>query len=348
MRDYETKILIITGTYPPERCGVGDYTWNLLNSTNGSTWEILYSSNWKINTFIDKIKQIKQSKARIINVQYPTMGYAGSIFPHLLFLYLRLFTRRTLSITFHEFSQMKLRGKIAAYSIFILLAHKIIFTTEEERDEVSKRIPLIFRRKIKVIKIASNIPASTNSQRNLWERKYDIIYFGYIRPQKGIEQFIYTCKQLKITQPDLKIIVVGQVQKEFTDYAKRILKEIHNIGVEYVGNLAEHKVANLLSNVKIAFLPYPDGVSERRGSFLAAIINGCIVVTTIGKHTTKMQKEICFIGEKESFVKLIESLLIEKQDIIKRIQVKNSMYAANNIPDSWNKVKSQYEEFLMS
>ena len=136
------------------------------------------------------------------------MGYAGSIFPHLLFLYLRIFTRKTMSITFHEFGQMKLKGKIAAYLTFVLLAHKIIFTTEAEKEEVSKQFPLLHKKKIKVIKIVSNIPISDNSQRDFTMRKYDIVYFGYIRPQKGIEDFIDICKQIKIKQPDLKIIFV--------------------------------------------------------------------------------------------------------------------------------------------
>jgi len=40
-----------------------------------------------------------------------------------------------------------------------------------------------------------------------------------------------------------------------------------------------------LASSSIAYLPYPDGVSERRASFKAVLLNGVTTITTRGQHT---------------------------------------------------------------
>ena len=50
-------------------------------------------------------------------------------------------------------------------------------------------------------------------------------------------------------------------------------------------NLSDEEVASILNDSKIAYLPFPDGISERRGSFLAAATNGVIVLSNAGRFT---------------------------------------------------------------
>ncbi|MDO4725677.1 MAG: glycosyltransferase [Porphyromonadaceae bacterium] len=339
MKKFINNILLINGTYPPERCGVGDYCWNLINSTAGTKWDIFVSDDWRLKTLFKKIAQIKADKNRTVNIQYPSMGYKRSILPQLLCIYIRLFTSKEVSVTFHEFCQMSTKGKIAA-SIFILFTNKIIFTTEAEKSEVERFFPLLKKKRVKVIRIFSNIPISDKANQDIDSRHYDIVYFGYIRPKKGLEEFLTVCKKLKTSLPRLKVIIIGQVQEEFAEYAEKVLADIYQNHYKYEGELSETAVADTLADCKIAYLPYPDGISERRGTFLAALINKCIVVSKEGTHTTQSQRNICFLTPDTEAPELIKSIL--EKSISRNIEP-----TIEDIPTSWNDIKTQYENFLL-
>lgn len=338
MKKFINNILLINGTYPPERCGVGDYCWNLINSTTGAKWDILISDNWSLKTLFEKIAKIKANKNKNINIQYPSMGYKRSLLPQLLCIYIRLFTYKKVSVTFHEFCQMGTKGKIAA-SLFILFANKIIFTTEAEKLDAEKIFPLLKIKKVKIIRIFSNIPISQKANQNINSRNYDIVYFGYIRPKKGLEEFLIVCEKLKASLPYLKVIIIGQVQEEFAEYAEKILADIDKNHYKYEGELSEIAVADMLADCKIAYLPYPDGISERRGTFWAALINKCIIVSKEGTHTTQMQRDICFLTPDTEAPELIKSIL--EKNIHRNIEP-----IVENIPTSWNDIKTEYENFL--
>ena len=54
-------MLIITGTYPPRKCGVGDYCQNLLSTQQAKDWNLYTDNNWSISTFFQKIKSIRNT-----------------------------------------------------------------------------------------------------------------------------------------------------------------------------------------------------------------------------------------------------------------------------------------------
>ena len=124
---------------------------------------------------------------KYVNLQYPSRGYGKSLFPHILSIYIRLFTKKKLSVTIHEYTQLGWKGFVCAY-ILLLFANELIFTNEFERNAAARKLWLV-KKKSTVIKIFSNIPKSENLLK-ISERKYDIGCFGYIRPLKGIENFI--------------------------------------------------------------------------------------------------------------------------------------------------------------
>ena len=62
--------------------------------------------------------------------------------------------------------------------------------------------------------------------------------------------------------------------------AKKIKRICLKKNIEFKIDYDEHEVANLLSETKVMVLLYPDGVSFRRGTFLASLGNGCEVITT--------------------------------------------------------------------
>lgn len=97
------KLLIISGSYPPDVCGVGDYTERLLccNFAKNNDWILYSSKKWSLLTVFNHIKLIKNKGYRYINIQYPTQGYGWSIVPHLICVYFSLFSKIQCSVTIH-------------------------------------------------------------------------------------------------------------------------------------------------------------------------------------------------------------------------------------------------------
>lgn len=329
-------MIILTGTYPPERCGVGDYTRHLLSTPTGEKWHLLYLKNWRIKDLRGNIAQLSECKDSELNIQYPTMGYRTSLMPHLLAIYAVLFLHKKLYITVHEYSQLGWKGKLALNFLF-LFAKDVIFTTSFERDCAHRHNP--WMHKGKVIKIRSNIPSSPICK-PMQERKWDVGYFGYIRPLKGIEDFIPVAEQL--ANQGKRVYIMGQTQPEFLSYYKPLLQKFEKIGITYMGNKSQTEVADTLADTKIMFLPYPDGLSERRGSFLAAVVNGAAVVSTKGKFTSKEQKERFTLIEPDKAYEVIESYL-KDFTTLKQQQENSFAYATQCVPESWQQIAKEYE-----
>lgn len=332
-------MIIITGTYPPARCGVGDYVQNMLNTTIGKKWKLFYRTSWKLNQLIACICDLKKETDDVINLQYPTVGYGASIVPHLLAIYAVVCLHKRLYITLHEYSQLGWKGKLAI-SILFPFAHDIIFTTSFEMDCAKRYNPWL--RKGHVIKIRSNIPADKPS-RSINERKYDVGYFGYIRPQKGIEQFISVADFLQ--KEGKQVYVMGQTQPEFGWYNEPILKDLANKNIHYYGDQTTEDVARILSNTKIVYLPFPDGLSERRGSFLAAVINGAAVISQAGKYTSQDQKNNFTLIEPDNAKNFISEKLDDAYWLNEQ-QQHSITYASHCVPKTWEQIAEEYDKIM--
>ena len=335
-------MLIITSIYPPERCGVGDYTYNLLQTKEAANWTLLYFKDWSLKTFFEKIKEINNYEDKWINLQYPSIGYGDSILPHLLCIYFSMFSRKKIAITIHEYTQYGWKGKAAMF-VMLLFASKLIFTNNFERNAAIKVLSLVAQ-KSRVIKIFSNINSATVIP-TITDRQYDVGYFGYIAPSKGIEDFLSVAENLKKENPRLNCYIMGQIQPVNEQYANSIIQHAEKSGIEMFLNKEKQDVAEILSRTKITFLPFPDGISERRGSFLAAVNNACIVVTTNGKFVTPALMHCCEITSISQAANKISDILSDREKYDER-QEKIKDYLRQEVPQSWSEVATQYNDFL--
>jgi glycosyltransferase involved in cell wall biosynthesis len=339
-------MIIITGTYPPEKCGVGDYTYNLLHTEKSRTWHLLYFKDWSLKTFLKKLKTINQYADKVINMQYPSVGYGDSLVPHLLCLYCLFSRKKKFTITIHEYTQYGWKGKCASF-IFFLFASRIIFTTHFEQKAVTKIFPCVAK-KSHVIKIRSNISGAEILPK-ISERKYDIGYFGYIIPTKGIDFYIKAIERVKKQNPCLVTYLMGQIQPLHRDFLDAIRVQSAALNIMLILDESAEVVANVLSQTKIAFLPFPDGISERRGSFLAAAQNECIVVTTTGKFVTSALQKCCEIIVNEQGAERSILKILNESDVLLTMRQENIRhYIAQDIPYSWENIASLYYKFLNS
>jgi hypothetical protein len=142
------KVLIISGSLPPIRCGVGYYTRRLANqlaaegldfsllSTDGVNQELPVSlqtvKNWKIRTLPQILKAIKTSDAQIAHIQYPAVGYRRQLGINLLPYALRILRPKLkIIITLHEYYQSRWIGRLRN-RVTVWPAHKIIVSNQRD------------------------------------------------------------------------------------------------------------------------------------------------------------------------------------------------------------------------
>lgn len=264
-------MVIITGSSPPDACGVGDYSKSLFQALTSQRIpaSIYYRKRWSLSDLRNHVKEIMDFDDPILNLQYPTEGYGYSVVPQLLTFLLR---KKFKIVTLHEFTRKSLKGRIAIF-LFFLSADWIVFTTNEEHGAACLVAPWI-RKRSSIIQIASSIPMQDAAS-----PESDLAYFGLIRPEKGLEQFCEIVSRVRKERP-IKVRVIGQLVSGYESYSEEILRRLKSEGAELILNKNAEEVSNLLSRTRVVLLPFPDGMSPRRSSALAAMGNGALLVTT--------------------------------------------------------------------
>lgn len=341
-------ILVITGSYPPEICGVGDYTKNLMTSATGNNWKLYHRGDWRLGMLFAIIKDINLSKPREIFMQYPTQGYGWSLVPQLLCLYYSLFSTIRFTVVLHEFSQLSKKAKLAA-RLLLASANQIIFTNDFERIAATKFLQSVGARS-RTVKIVSNISASENSMAPKDSRPLDLAYFGHVRPKKGIETFIETVREIRKTNSCLKIALIGQCPPGFENYTEQQLAICKSLRVDLMLDLPSDRVSQALSCVKVVYLPFPDGISERRGTALAAMANGALVLTTTGLHTTdELGQAVSLVSTEVTPLAValqLQEIIALPESAMQGLRSRAHAYLCQHIPQSWDDVAQSYVERL--
>src|ERR1035441_9803138 len=115
-------------------------------------------------------------------------------------------------VTLHEFSALPLSQRISTH-LFRFTSDQLLFTVDTEaakygHSSVTKQ----------VIHIGSNVPVfSTDLQ-----REPIVLYFGQIRPNKGLEEFLELASHSQQLGKPFKYVVIGSVpQRRAAYYASR-------------------------------------------------------------------------------------------------------------------------------
>jgi glycosyltransferase involved in cell wall biosynthesis len=160
---------------------------------------------------------------------------------------------------------------------------KIIATNSEIMGILENRMPSLLK-KTYWIPIASNIPRIGNCFKNSQVPTPVISYFGMLYEGKGLKVILDTIAHLKDRGIPFKFKIIGGGMIDHENYEERIKSEIKNRSltdfVDWVGLVSADIVSEELSQSRVIFLPYDSGLSDRRGSFMAAIAHGRPVLTS--------------------------------------------------------------------
>ena len=314
------KVLLVTGEYPPMQGGVGDYTKELalafaragaeahvLTQEAGTTpMEIpgielhVAKGKWGWRNLLHAKKVVEALHPDAVQIQYQAAAYGMHPSIHLLPRFLKLTTRPGIvSVTYHDLLVPYLFPKAGnlRWAAVLELAKGsdlAVTTNPEDTRKLSGALP---KARIKEIPIGSNIYPSPPKgyERDSWRLKHGygeneclLIYFGFLNESKGGEVLVRAFAGLWEKGRPVKLLMLGgktgSSDPTNVVYAHRIEKMIVDLGVEervrWTGFLPPEEVSAWMLAADVAVLPYTDGVSYRRGSFMAALAHGLPIVTT--------------------------------------------------------------------
>ncbi len=338
------RVLLVAGAFPPDVCGVGDYTGRLMAAAPAD-WDLFVERDWSYRAAPGLIRRILARRAEAVVIQYPTQGYGWSLVPHLLALVGWLTRRYRPILALHEFSSLS-RPSRMALALTSRVAAQVIFTTEAERDRAraffgfSKRVPTA------VIGIISNILPAADPP-HFDARSIDIAYFGHIRPTKGIEDFLDVIAEIRAGDPHVRIAMIGEVPTGYEDYGAMVAARCAAIGVTQILGLDDERAARQLTDVRFLYLPFRDGVSARRGTVLAGLNNGAVVVTRIGSATpAALRPAVIPCSGSVEDVATLRTALMMSAETVAPLQRAGLDYIATALPRDWAHVSALYDSAI--
>lgn len=272
------KVAVIAGSLPPQVCGVGDFAAGLINvlRDRGVDVTVVHQPQWRLRDVPGLLQRLRADRPDIIHLQYPTHGFRRSIVPHLLHLGL---TGRPRVTALHDYAGQRWPVRLGM-SVFALGGHLVV-TGELDQTALASRHPWVERRRLRVIPIASNIPAGT------WEPSgpFTIVHFGMLRPHKGIEAMIRLAQLCQQLGRPYRTMIVGAIVPHAQDYADALFRMAEGTGIEWRLNSSPEQVSETLRHAHVAYLAPTYGVHERRGTLMAAASNGLPIIAKVDWET---------------------------------------------------------------
>ena len=297
-----TTVLMVSGSWPPQACGVGDYTERLCRELEGNGISVVRFADDRLSQLYSQgaVRRAAEANCDIVHIQYPTAGYGRSFIPSALPATVR---NKPVVVTLHEYSVFRWYRR-SWFSPYARHCAARIFTTDEERRLFERRFP--DRSGVDhTIEIASNIPAVLGAEQS----PHRVSYFGLIAPNKGIEAFLTLCEIAKVASADLTFEMIGAVPERHRRYADEILQRAAACNVGLAIDLSDEAVAQRLATATYAYLPFPDGASGKRGTLAAAIVNKLIVITRHSDITPRWMRSATLDAERpEEALKLLARL----------------------------------------
>jgi len=300
------KVLMVTGSIPPMKCGVGDYSFNLAKSlaasseiqigiltttydNNKSGWEGLevfpIMKTWSFAEVLKLIKIVHYWSPDIVHIQYPTRGYGNGLLQWLLPIIFFIMRRKVVQ-TWHEGYSRRNLPKLL-FKMFV--PGQIVVVRSQYREQLLPILRFAFRNKrFFFIKNASVFPnvCLSEFEKDILRKKYLrnqkrlLLFFGFVYPHKGIELLF------EIADPALDcIIIAGEMIDKEGDYHKEIMMRATAKEwlekVTFTGFLPTADIVALLAVADAVILPFRDGGGgDWNTSIHAAVLQGVFVITT--------------------------------------------------------------------
>jgi glycosyltransferase involved in cell wall biosynthesis len=247
------------------------------------------------------LETVRTLNSDILHIQYQTAGYGMHPAINLLPLRLRLMKQRPhVVVTFHDLRVPYLFPKAGPVRKCATLAlarwsDAVIATNVE--DYQSLRSSSLGHASLHLIPIGSNIhprpPAGYD--RGAWRRSLGVddgevllCYFGFLNESKGGETLFRALAEVVRRGRRVRLLMIGGQVGDSDPTNVAYAAHVQALGTElglhdlvlWTGYTEAEQVSANLFAADICVLPYRDGASYRRGSFMAALAHGLPIVST--------------------------------------------------------------------
>jgi glycosyltransferase involved in cell wall biosynthesis len=251
-------------------------------------------TTWGLGCWRQIRRFLEEHRPDVLHIQYQAAAFdLGGWINWLPWRLRRWQVRPRLVVTFHDLRVPYLfpkAGPLRWRSILALARYSdaVIVTNVEDERILGKAT---------LIPLGSNVEPQppANYDRRRWRARLEITedmlllaYFGFLSESKGGEDLVLALDRLVRKGYDARLLMiggqVGDVDPTNRAYADRVRSLVwkHNLEdrVYWTGHTSPEEVSANLLAADMIVMPYRDGASFRRTTFIAALRHACPVVTT--------------------------------------------------------------------
>jgi glycosyltransferase involved in cell wall biosynthesis len=290
------RLLFVSGEYPPDIGGVGDYTHCLRGALMEQGWDSAVLSRrevrrWDARSMFALLRAAPREGVVHLQYQAGAFDLLGDVclMPMLL---RRLRPHVRVVTTLHDVRVPYLfaragRLRPAAVRFLARTSHAVIAADSRDLSLLGALSPQHHH-----VAIGSNVAcappfdfdrADFRSKLGVAPDALVIAYFGLLNASKGLDLLLDAFSRIAAKRPDDRLLLLGgQVgASDPTDRltATVVLSRLDDRVIQ-TGWLEPAAVSAHLLAADIALLPYTDGASPRRGSLLACAEHGLPIVST--------------------------------------------------------------------
>jgi glycosyltransferase involved in cell wall biosynthesis len=294
-------ILFVSGEYPPDVGGVGDYTDRLRGALAERGWPSSVVSRrqvrrWDARSLVWLLRSTPSSASGVVHIQFQAGAYdlLGDVclLPAVLH---RLRPRLDVVTTFHDTRVPYLFPGARALrrrAVRLMADTSRLVIAADKRDLVALGGPSPRHFQIPIGPNVTRSPPAGFERRDfraqlgLQPETVAVAYFGLLNASKGLDALLDAFELVSQAEPRARLLLLGggTGASDATDVttAASLKPRLDKLGARLLrpGWLPPAALSAYLLAADVALLPYVDGASPRRGSLLACAAHGLPIVST--------------------------------------------------------------------
>lgn len=343
------RIALITPSFPPKSCGVGDHSSHLGRALRALGCEVsvwtgqggaladdsigpvrVIKGPWSVRELAQLSRELEQKRPDLILVQYTPYLFDEKGGPLNLALgpwleHLKRSTRSKVVVFAHELHypvEPSLAGigkgvpQLAAFMGIAAVSDQMIFSCEAMFNQARRLVPWRKSRFGWVPVGANVLPANATASSNdiVRDDQLMLLHFGGSHKSHLLDWDLSALRAAREAFGDDKVVLVlaGVTQAKLEALQPQATSQRE--ALRALGYVSSQEVSGLLKRADLVLAPFSDGVSTRRGSVMAALAHGAPVASTQGIHTDRSFEwnEICAlvsVGDERAYQQKVVALL---------------------------------------